>query len=48
VANCELSNENKPERQLVTLTTIVAVPHYKTVHNRKVNEKVKQAVAPFE
>jgi hypothetical protein len=44
----ELPNESKPERELVTLTTIVAVPHYKTVHNRKVNEKVKQMLSPFE
>ena len=30
VANCELRNENKSELALVTLTTVVAVPHYKT------------------
>jgi len=47
-ADCEPPNESKPERQLVTLTTIVAVLHYKTVHNGKVKEKVKQAVPPFE
>ena len=47
-ADCELPNDSKPERQLVTLTTIVAVPCYKTVHICKVKEKVKQVVPPFE
>jgi len=47
-ADCQLPNESKPERELVTLTTGVAVPHYKTVHNRKINEKVKQMVPSIE
>jgi len=47
-ADGELPNESKPERELVTVTTVVAVPLYKTVHNRKVNEKVKQTVSLFE
>jgi len=47
-ADCELPNKSKLEWELVTLTTIIAVPHYKTVHNRKVNEEVKQTVPPFE
>jgi hypothetical protein len=47
-ADCELPNERKPEREVVTLTTVVAVPHYKTIHNRMVSEKVKQTVSPFE
>jgi hypothetical protein len=47
-ADCELPKESKPKRELVTLTAVVAVPHYKSVHNRKVNEKVKQIVPQFE
>jgi hypothetical protein len=35
-------NENKPEQELVTLTTVVAVPHDKNVHSHKVHQKVKQ------
>ena len=46
-ADCELPNQSEPERQLVTLTTAVAVLHFKTIHNRTVNEKVKQTVTPF-
>ena len=43
-----LMRASRPERKLVTLTTIVSVPLYKTVQNRKVNEKVKQKLPPFE
>jgi hypothetical protein len=44
----KLPNDSKPYRQLVTLTTAVAVPHYKTIHNRTVNKKVKQMESPLE
>jgi len=47
VADCELRNESKPELALVTLTTVVAVPYYKTVRNFKDDGKVKQMVSPF-
>ena len=47
-ADCDLCSESRSELALVTFTTVVAAPHFKTVHNRKVDEKVKQMVPQFQ